>query len=210
MDGVDRRSFVAGMYDEPAVTEFRGEQLGIGVDVSPLAARQLFGVPLSELARCTVPLEDLLGRGAEELVERLAGAPGWEARFQLLDQVLARRLREAPPIRPAVVAAWDRLQETGGRITVEALAREVGYSRRQLAARFGEDVGLGPKAIARIVRFERACALLRGGAGLAETAAAAGYADQPHLNREAIALTGVTPTQATDLPDVQDARIAAA
>lgn len=210
VDGVERRSFVAGMYDGPAVTHFRGDQLGIGIDVSPLGARRLLGVPLGELARRTVPLEDLLGRDAHDLVERLAALPGWEARFELLDAVLARRLRDAPPVRPAVAAAWHRLQETGGRIGIEALAREVGYSRRQLAVRFDEDVGLGPKAIGRIVRFERACALLRGGAGLAETAAAAGYADQPHLNRESMALSGVPPTQALHLPDVQDTRIAVA
>lgn len=210
VDGESRGSFVAGLYDRPARTEFVGDQLGIQVDLSPLGARRLLGVPLAELARRTVPLEDLLGPSGDELVEGLAGLSGWEARFELLDLALTRRLRDAPPIRPAVTAAWHRVVETGGRIGVEALARDVGYSRRQLAARFGEDVGLGPKAVARIVRFERACELLRRGTAPAEAAAAAGYADQSHLNREARALTGMTPTRARDLPNVQDAPASAA
>jgi len=210
VDGVEHRSFVAGLYDRPAVTEFAGEQLGIGIDLSPLGARRLRGRALGELARQAVPLDALLGRAGNELVERLAGLPSWAARFAALDVVLVRRLAAVPPVRPAVAAAWARLEETGGRIAVEALAAEVGYSRRQLAVRFAEDVGLGPKAVARVLRFERACALLRDGARPAEVAAATGYADQPHLNREALALAGVTPTQAVDLPNVQDARLSLA
>lgn len=210
VDGVRHRSFVAGLYDRPALTEFRGEQLGIQVELSPLGARRLLSVPMRDLAGHSVPVGEVLGRAGDELVERLAGLPGWEARFALLDAVLVRRLHEAPPPRPAVVAAWSRLRETHGAITVEDLAREVGYSRRQLAVRFGEDVGLGPKAVARILRLERTCALLRSGVGLAEVAYAAGYADQPHLNREVRALTGVTPSEVLSLPNVQDARLSAA
>lgn len=210
VDGARRSSFVAGLYDGPAVTEFRGEQLGIEVDLSPLGACRLLGVPMRDLAGRSVPVGEVLGPAADELVERLAELRSWEARFALLDAALVRRLQEAPPVRPAVVAAWDRLRATEGRIAVEALAHEIGYSRRQLAVRFGEDVGLGPKAVARILRFERTCALLRSGVGLADAAYAAGYADQPHLNRDVRALTGVTPSEVLRLPNVHDARLSAA
>ena len=146
----------------------------------------------------------MLGRRAAELEERLDAAPGWAARFALLDAVLARRLAAtAPP--PDLLRAWARLQATGGRVRIGALTDELGCSRRHLAARFREHVGVPPKTVARIVRFRHAIALLRGGAEPAAAAHACGYADQPHLNREFRALAGATP-----ITFVQDRAAAAA
>ena len=46
-------SFAAGPYLRPVVTEHDGEQEGIQVDLEPLAARRLLGLPMSELTeRC--------------------------------------------------------------------------------------------------------------------------------------------------------------
>ncbi len=52
--------------------------------------------------------------------------------------------------------------------------------------------GYGPKTLARILRLQRGLALARCGVPFAETAARAGYADQPHLAREVRDLAGTT------------------
>jgi AraC-like DNA-binding protein len=208
VDGDRRVSFAAGLGERATVTEHDGEQDGVQLNLSPLAARAVLGVPLRELTDRTVPLEELLGRGASELVERLAGASGWDERFALLDAEVARRLAAAAPPTPAVAWAWRRVLETGGRVRVEALAGELGCSRRYLATRFGDEVGLPPKKLARVVRFGRVVGGLRRGSGLADLAEAAGYADQAHLNRDFRALAGCTPTEFLArwaFPDVQDA-----
>jgi hypothetical protein len=67
------------------LTEHAAFQHGIEVRLPPLTARRLFGVPMDALANEVVALEDLLGRDADRLVERLHDAPGWAARFALLD-----------------------------------------------------------------------------------------------------------------------------
>jgi transcriptional regulator GlxA family with amidase domain len=54
-------------------------------------------------------------------------------------------------------------------------------------------VGLSPKTAARVIRFDRALGLLRGGVPLAEVAAACGYYDQAHFTREFRALAETTP-----------------
>ena len=59
VDGVRHRSFVAGLDDTATVTEYTGDQSGIQVDLTPLAARRLLGRPMSELARQVVALEML-------------------------------------------------------------------------------------------------------------------------------------------------------
>jgi transcriptional regulator GlxA family with amidase domain len=79
---------------------------------------------------------------------------------------------------------------------VAALAAGTGWSRRHLLTRFRAQVGLGPKAAGRVLRFRRAADLLAAGpAGtLADLAVACGYADHAHLDREFRALAGCTPT----------------
>mgnify|MGYP005868667299 CR=1 FL=1 len=73
--------------------------------------------------------------------------------------------------------------------------RRLDWSRKHLASRFHEEVGLPPKTIARIARFNRAQAMAASGMGdgWADIAAACGYADQAHLTREFVALAGTTP-----------------
>lgn len=198
-------SFVAGLSDVPAVTEYSGEQNGIEVDVTPLAARRLLRVPMSEIANRVVSLEEVLGPGARELAERLATEPGWRERFALLDAVLGERLAASAPPPAELVGAWSRLAMTHGAVSVGMLADETGWSRRHLVRRFHDHVGLAPKTLARVLRFERAVALLTGddGSRFAEIAYACGYSDQAHLNRDFRRFAGDAPSAylARRLPD---------
>jgi AraC-like DNA-binding protein len=197
--------FVAPLHDTWAQTSFTGRQEGVEVKLSPLALHMLLGVPMHEIANRVVDLEDLVGREAALLVERLAGLPTWEDRFGALDTALAARLQEAVAPAPSVVWAWRRLRATGGGVPVAALADELGCSRRHLVDGFRRHVGLPPKRVARILRFGRVLRLLEDGGGrsLGDIAASCGYADQPHLNRDFRAFAGASPGDwlARRLPD---------
>jgi AraC-like DNA-binding protein len=197
-------SFAGGLYARPVRVRHEGSSRGVQFDLEPPAVRRLFGVPAGELSERTVGLDDLLGPEAARLAEALHDAPD---RFAVLDAALRRLLdRAPPPPRPDVERAWALLCASGGRIGVEALARALGCSRRHLAKRFGEDVGVPPKVAARLIRFEAARSRL-GTVPLAHLAAEHGYADQSHLSREFRTLGGVPPTE---FPIVQDAEAAAA
>ena len=197
--------FVAALHDTWAQTSFSGRQEGVEVNLAPLALHMLLGVPLHEIANRTVSLADLLGREADELVERLAGLPSWDARFALLDATLHARLRDARTPSPSIAWALRRLQASGGGLGVAELAGELGCSRRHLVAGFREQVGLPPKRLARILRFERVLSRLEreGGARLGDIAADCGYYDQPHLNRDFRQFTGSSPGEwlARRMPD---------
>ena len=197
VDGVRHRSFVGGLDDTPTITEYAGAQRGIQVNLTPLGARRLLGLPMVELARQVVALEDVLGaRAAGELVERLDAMAGWAQCFDHVDAAMLARLRDAAPVAPQLAHAWARLRSSDGAVPIATLAAEVGWSRRHLAARFRDEAGLPPKAVARVMRFERVTRTLRarGAGGLADVAYACGYADQSHLNRDFRAFAGTTPT----------------
>jgi AraC-like DNA-binding protein len=191
IDGVRHTSFVGGLHERQVVTEHPGSSFGMQLNLPPPTAYGLFRLPLYTLARRTVALEDVLGRGAEQLVERLVEAPDWNARFALLDDAFA----EPPSPSREVVHAYARLRATHGRVRVRALADELGWSRTRLAARFREQVGVPPKTVARVLRFERALELARrGGRSWGEIAYECGYYDQSHLVNEFRAMAGRTPT----------------
>ncbi|MBO2464072.1 helix-turn-helix domain-containing protein [Actinomadura violacea] len=194
--GTEYGSFVAGMHDGHGEYTTPGGQHGVQLDITPLGAYTLLGVPMARLTNAAVELPDLLGPGAAALVERLAGTPSWAARFDLLDAFLLRRLEIGPVPDAEVARAWRLLDGSGGAVGVARLAADVGWSRRHLTQRFTEQAGLPPKVMGRVLRFQRAVGLLsRGGLGLAEAAAVCGYYDQAHLNREFRAMAGCTPSQ---------------
>ncbi|WP_242890922.1 helix-turn-helix domain-containing protein [Actinomadura litoris] len=196
VQGREYGSFVAGMHDGHGGYVHPGGQRGIHLDLTPLGAYTLFGVPMARVTNTAVELADLLGPAADRLVERLGAAPGWGERFDLLDGFLLRRLEDGPHPDPEVARAWDLLARSRGTASVARLADEVGWSRKHLTHRFHEQAGLPPKVMGRVLRFQRAVDLMRTGrAGLADIAFACGYYDQAHLNREVRALAGCSPTE---------------
>jgi AraC-like DNA-binding protein len=212
VEGGSRWAFVGGLHDQAATILHNGNQHGVAIQVTPLGARALFGLPAGPLAGAVVELDELIGAHARELYDRLAATSSWDARFDILDEILVKaagdRLADPPEPPSEVIRAWRRLVATGGAVEIGGLAKEVGWSRRHLGEKFRAEVGLSPKVAARVLRFERARHLLSMPTrpGLAAVAVACGYYDQAHFNREWGELAGCTPTRwiADELPSVQD------
>jgi AraC-like DNA-binding protein len=154
-------SFVAGLHDSYAVAESAGWQHGLQIGLTPIGAHRLLGVSMDSLANRVIELEQVLGRFALDLALQLYETVGWQARFDVLDALIGRRLADAQQATPAVDWAWRRLTQTGGRLGIGALADELGASRQYVATRFREEIGLPPKTVARILRFQRAVVLLK-------------------------------------------------
>ncbi len=188
-------SFVAGLGVRSSYVAAAGPASCVQVNLTPLGAHLLFGLAMQELANEVVPLEAALPRVLVDLTAELEDAGSWEDRFALLDTLLVRRLTEAREPSPDVAWAWSILEKTHGRAPIGWICDRLGRSRRHLAARFREQVGLTPKTVGRIMRFDRAVSLLgRGDADLAEVAFECGYFDQAHLNRDFREFAGSSPT----------------
>jgi AraC-like DNA-binding protein len=199
VDGRRFTSFVAGLHDRPALTEHAGEGHGMQAYLTPLGARRLLGMPMAELTGRVVELEDVIGRN--HLAERLATAPDWATRLTLLERAIAERTLAAPPVAPELEHAWRRLQSG---VAIGELARELGWSRRHLTATVRRELGLAPKPLAMLLRFERAVQRLRAGVPLADLALDSGYYDQAHFNRDFKGFADLTPTEYRAVTSFQD------
>ncbi|MGX5827228.1 helix-turn-helix domain-containing protein [Mesorhizobium sp. 43Arga] len=188
-------SFAAGLFAGPVMIESFGGACCVQVNFTPLGARRFFRLPMSELADSMVALDDVLGAEGMALREQLGNAPDWASRFDLAEAFVTARLERAAETPLQIAWAYDRIVASGGRTRIASIAEKLGCSRKHLAGSFSDAIGIGPKTLSRIVRFNRALGLSRQHtADWAGIAADCGYADQAHMVREFRDLAGETPT----------------
>ena len=177
------------------ITQCGPVNIGIEMQVRPWMARPVFGVSAAEMMANIV---DLGGHAALPwlVADCYGGLQDWPAVIQagfgwLRDRVA---MPAAAPRRD-MIAAWQRLEVSGGTLPIAALAAGTGWSHRHFKALFQAEMGLSPKAAARLLRFDRARTLIEGApeASLAAIAAACGYSDQSHLTREVRAFAAASP-----------------
>jgi AraC-like DNA-binding protein len=176
-----------------------GERI-LGLRLRPGVAGAVLGMPASEVLDVHVRLEELLRPAGRELTERLGETEDDEEAFGLLERAVGARIQGGGP-DPLVLAATRRLGFPGSR--VDQLAEALGISDRQLRRRFHEAVGYGPKTLDRVLRFRRlvaqAGAVAAGETDLARVAADLGYADQAHMSRDCVELSGLPPGRLAEL-----------
>jgi len=199
-------ALVCGLQDTPATVRHCGDLHGLHVFMTPPGARAILGVNSAELSSRVVNFSDIWGRAAACVTERLMAVPTWQQRFNILDDVFTRSLRPVTT-RRELAWAWSTIAQTRGCLTIEQLARDLGWSRRHLSEAFRGELGVAPKTASRIFRFEHACRLIMDQRpSLAHVAAECGFHDQAHMTREWNALAGCTPRAwiANELPILQD------
>lgn len=193
--------FVAGLGFGEAFRAVRAEAFEcLQIRLSPVVAHAVLGGASAELDGAAVTLDELWGREADRVSERLGALSTWEERFALADDWIAGRRASAAPLEPEVDRAWRRIAATRGGVRIEHLADELGWSRKRLWSRFQTRLGLPPKRAAKLVRFDHAVHGLVAGQDAAGVAADRGYADQSHLHRDVHEFTGLTPATVVDEP----------
>jgi AraC-like DNA-binding protein len=182
---------IAGPQTVPRLESLAPGTTVVGVRFELGAAPSVLGVPASELVDRTLAADELWGVAAERIGERVAAAEDPAAVLE--HEVLARAAHGPDPV---VAEAARRLRPGRGR-DVMALPSELFVSERTLRRRVEAGIGLAPKVLHRMLRFQGFLALAHGREGdpveLAMLAAEAGYADQSHLTRECLRLAGLSP-----------------
>lgn len=91
---------------------------GLQVDMTPMGAGRIIGVPANELAVGRHDLEIVLGPDATALIKKLSSSATWQVRFDAVDRFLRTRLEAAPPRSLSVGAAWRNAADSIGLIVV--------------------------------------------------------------------------------------------
>jgi AraC-like DNA-binding protein len=160
----------------------------------PGGLHALFGISMQALVNEGVPAVDVLGRAATSLSDGIMSAPDFEARITAAQRWIGGCLSLASPVDPVAQMA-AALVRSGGRLSIQTLARNAELSDRQFTRRFETQVGLTPKLFARTVRLNAVLQARARSPGVTwtELVHRAGYADQAHFNRDCRALAGSAP-----------------
>ena len=203
----DSSVFVAGLRTTPVFLPHDGRHHGIAIELTVRGARALLATPSGALTDNVVGVDDLLGRRVRGLAEQLASSAAWKQRFEILDHLLRSAVDPRGEPAPEVVHAWDVLTSSRDRPSVQSVATMVGWSRRHFTETFAREVGLPPRQLTRVLRFEQSCRVLRSMARptMTEVALRAGYFDHAHMLHEWHALAGCRPDEwlAEELLSVQ-------
>ncbi|GLY74927.1 helix-turn-helix domain-containing protein [Actinoallomurus iriomotensis] len=174
----------------------------VGVRFRPGTAPPL-PTTLDDLVDQRLGLAESRGSSADRLGEAMARAATPERALMILQAHLVREFRSGVRVDPLVGEAVRALMPWHP-VGIDTLAARLGLSASQLRRRCLRAVGVSPKVLQRTLRFQGFLALAQAGAaasgrrgadGIAGLAADVGYADQAHLTRECLRLTGLTPSR---------------
>jgi AraC-like DNA-binding protein len=176
--------------------QLRGDLTSFVIMFQPDGLHRLFGMPMYELTDKDYEGHSVLGAFISLLQSHLGGCKSLEERARCVDGFLLRRALHSLG-HDGISDAANRLVRSGGRMAITALANRAGLSMRQFERRFIQQVGVGPKLLARIARFEAA---LESKARFStkswtEVAQEFGYYDQMHMVHDFKEFTDVTPTE---------------
>lgn len=143
-------------------------------------------------------LSDLWGNEAGLLVEEMMEAPGIRDMIEIVERRLLGCLQRHTSLSQGVLqTSIAYLYAAGGNLTVRALAETLCYSERNLRRLFQHELGVSPKELAQVIRFQALLQCLYHGAPdrLTQLAHTFGYFDQPHFIKDFKRYYGLLPSQ---------------
>ncbi len=191
-------AFAVGIMTAYEALRLNAETSLFGIRFYSDRARSLFGYPVSELKGDRAQLTDLWGSKAQFLIEEIREASGVAEIIAIIESIFSKiESGRASSSDPLLRSSMACLFAARGAIDVRTLAERCGYSERTVRRVFKAELGVSPKQMMDLIRFQ---SILmdrhRGSRGsLADLAFKYGYYDQSHFNHTFKRLYGLAPGQ---------------
>jgi len=185
---------IVGQQTIPATIDSPQVSGIIGVTFKPAGAYRFFPISLREVADRTVRADELFGREGHEFHEQIDGASTVGAKVGVVQDFLLRLFLRNRRDEPVVDWMLDMIDRSRGGVEISGLSEKAGYTRRQIDRKFADFVGLSPKTVVNIVRFQGVYSRALGSEGEAwNREHFDSYYDQSHYIKEFKRFSGHTP-----------------
>jgi len=186
------RNFVVGQMTGPVLISPAEAVDLLGIRFHPGGAYPFLRVPMNAITDQLIELGSLSKALESRLLTACEHVSTPLERVVSITAALVKKLLLT--VDTNLMALAESIVNSGGVISVDRLANDAGISCRQLERRFLSGVGLGPKVLSRILRFQQVFrAVERGDNSWAEVALDCGYYDQAHLIRDFNQFAGQSP-----------------
>lgn len=177
-------NFFVGQMTGPILISPTGVVQLLGIRFHPGGTLPFFRVPMHELTDRVTELGSVSSSLERKLVDACDGLGTMAERVAVIERVLTAYVLSCKQ-DSWLIALSAKVVESGGLVSVDQLANDAGVSSRQLERRFLREVGIGPKLLSRILRFQQVFrAVERCELAWAPLAIECGYYDQAHLIRD--------------------------
>jgi AraC-like DNA-binding protein len=192
---------VVGPRLKPLRTELQAGDVWWGARLSPAAAHLVLGCAPATLFGHNLPGAFVVPQLAQWMEQRIGKAEDFAAGAAVFSAKLGALGIRPTDLDTAVAAAAHLLESSLGQAKIAEIAGAVGLSTRQLERRFRAVTGLTPKQFARLRRMYATTYALAADdtSSWATRAANFGYADQAHMTREFVSLTGRPPVSFAEM-----------
>jgi AraC-like DNA-binding protein len=192
----ERQMYFVGNRDSSTFLRTRpGRTTFITIEFRPEGAFPIFGLPMSATFNRISDGDGVFGRWSRETRERIDDSPSLARKVAYVQERLVELLRRHEHRSEVVEACVRSLRASDGRVSIRHLQRATGFSWRYIDRLFQEHVGLSPKVLAGIFRFQKFYRRWADGSSFDELKDELYdyYYDQSHFTREFHRMTGHSP-----------------
>lgn len=190
-------AWIAGLHTNYIINEPVAETHMMGIRVKPHGLSLFVDVPAHEFHNQIIDMDLIWGCWVHELREQLDDLATPMLKFQHLEQILVDRLIPEHDTIKMLQYAIGQLRHTRHKFSMRDLSHDVGVSHKHLIHLFKQRVGVSPKALSKVFRFQSVLNGIQPNTPIhwLTIATQADYYDQAHFNREFTEFTGMSPSQ---------------
>jgi hypothetical protein len=195
---IQPRAMVLGQTIEPFYIEPTGHVNSFAVRFYPYGFTNFVNTSIQNLANKETPIELLFGDNtAKELEHKIILAADTKERIEIIETFLLERIHDKSTIDNIIKITIDTLLSTGGSLPIGAIVKNDLSRRRQLERKFLKQIGISPKQLGRVIRFQAALKMLLNHQSekLTQIAYDSEYYDQAHFIKDFKEFTGTNPKQ---------------
>ena len=196
LNAKEHHIFLVGIQTHPTTIASTATDTGtIGVELTPKGLYHLFKLSMHEITNRMVSFEEVFGPPGARLQTMVGDAEDPQQKIVLLQTALTHLLQQNDKEYALLDHTLDLLAQTHGMMPVQELAAHIGYTRRYLDMLFQEHVGVSPKSLASILRFQEVYQgwMQHKSPTFFSNHWPAYYYDQSHFIKEFKRFTGFTP-----------------
>ena len=189
------RVLMSGQLTERIMLKPTGEIGVVSVRFKAAGAARFFDLPYAEIVDQVIDLSLYEPEFSKMIQQRIEGCSSHDQRLSAMEVVVRERLTAESQEDIFVRQACQYITKSDGEYSVQELVKLIGFSERQLERKFKKQVGITPKLLSRIMRFQKFLALSKQSEEMTLSAAAlaCGYYDQSHFIRDFTHFSGVSP-----------------